>query len=85
VCLVLWAGTMFEFYEKVRVVAPSPKLQHLAGAMGAILGRAQNEVGEWVYAVHIYGYRHAYSFRHEELESLGTFAERSELYPEDTN
>ena len=73
-------NSKFDFYEKVRVVSISPSKAQIVGEIGAILGKANNEHGEWSYAVHIYRDKISWQCTENELESTGEFDKRESFY-----
>ncbi|WP_044617282.1 Imm31 family immunity protein [Gynuella sunshinyii] len=44
---------LYKYYEVVKLVSSKPSLAEINGEESAILGMAQNDVGQWCYAVHI--------------------------------
>lgn len=70
----------FGFYEKVRISTTAPNGQELNGKLGAVLGRAQDEAGEWFYAVYIYQTEMVWNFPEPELLSTGEFDVESNFY-----
>jgi hypothetical protein len=70
----------YEFYEKVHVATSDPKAQEINGELGAILGRAANERGEWSYSVYIYRLCISWSFREDELIPTGEFDQRETFF-----
>ena len=70
----------FEFYEKVRIAGAVPDLAPVAGKLGAVLGRAENEDGSWGYAVHVYDERSCWDIDEEQLEPTGEFDKRETFY-----
>ena len=70
----------FEFFEKVKIIATDPKKQEIAGRIGAILGKSENEAGQWSYAVHIYGDDISWHLNEDELETTGEFDVEETFY-----
>lgn len=70
----------FEFFEKVRIVTRSGTKQSVNGAIGAVLGKVQDEGGIWYYAVHVYGDNRGWDFVEDELEATGEFDKRESFY-----
>jgi len=74
----------FNFYERVKIAMPltiKKKKRGLQGALGTIMGKAQNEDGTYWYVVSIdKDDCKLWSCAEIELESLGTFAKREDYY-----
>jgi hypothetical protein len=73
----------FDFYEKVRVSTSDDDKSSINGLLGAILGRAQRESGDWYYAVHIYEKKESWDLYEHELTSTGEFDSRDSFYTDD--
>jgi len=77
----------YEFYEIVRV---APQGSHdspganLAGLEGAVLGKSQDEHGNWYYAVHIYNLNEVHFLPEQELEPTGRSDKRETFYEGDS-
>ena len=74
------ADSRFEWYEIVRVNSTDSAKVHINGELGAILGKAQGDSGQWSYAVHIYKDGMVWSFMEHELSSTGEFDTREAFY-----
>src|SRR5262245_60778396 len=70
----------YDFYEKVHVATSNPDAQEVNGELAAVLGKAQNDIGQWCYAVFIYSTRECWSLREEELLATGEFDRRETFY-----
>lgn len=57
----------FQVSDRVRVVAPEKRSEHMRGRCGEVAGRAQNDDGGWSYAVSMDGDL-VWSFMEEALE-----------------
>jgi Immunity protein 31 len=57
---------VFDFYDIVRITHPD-----WIGREGVVLGRAQNERGEWSYSLQVYGHESSVHFRETDLEATG--------------
>ena len=74
----------YQFYEKVRVSERCTRSSHLIGFQGTVLGRAENDLEEWSYAIHLDQLNETWNFLENELESTGTVARREDYY-DDSN
>jgi hypothetical protein len=63
----------FRFYEKVRISS-------LDGELGAVLGMALGENGNWSYGVHVYRTGRCRSCWENDLVSIGEFDRRETFY-----
>ena len=54
--------------------------QEVLGEIGAVLGKAQNEAGQWSYAVSVYRDGICWSMNEDELEAVGEFDKRETFY-----
>jgi len=71
------------FYEVVQIKSDRTALSEINGLSGAILGMAQNDDGDWVYAVHIFDTEDSWDIREVELAPTGKVMSRSDFYDED--
>lgn len=69
----------FDFYENVIIKCCEKKYQYLNGKKGSVLGKSADDKKNWYYFVSIEN-GESFSFKEEELESLGTFAKREDFY-----
>ena len=69
-----------EFFEKVRISTQNPEKTSIDGGLGAVLGRAQNESGSWVYSVHVYAAGESWFLEEGELQSTGEFDDAGNFY-----
>ena len=74
------SSAKYDFYEKVRVTTTAPEKQIVNGEIGAVIGRAQNDLGEWFYSVAIYKTDTSWHFLESELASTGEFDNREKFY-----
>ena len=65
----------FQFYEVVWV---NTNLN--MNKPGVILGMAQNENGEWSYAVNLPDFKETWSVQEKDIESTGTIMQASDFY-----
>jgi hypothetical protein len=70
----------FKFYEKVKIISTLPNKQKVAGEIAAVLGKAQNDNGEWSYAVSVYRDNRCWSMNEEELGFTGEFDKRENFH-----
>jgi hypothetical protein len=70
----------FDFYEKVRITSSLPSKQEVAGEVGAVLGKAQNDNSDWSYAVWVYRDSICWSMHEHEMESTGEFDKEETFY-----
>lgn len=61
----------FEFYEIVRIESPLPRFRSLTNREGAVLGRSQDETGEWGYVVFLYDVNQTWDLPETALVSTG--------------
>jgi hypothetical protein len=74
-------SSQFEFYEIVKVKETAFTIKNgLNRLKGAILGMAEDENGNWGYAIHIYNLEEVWDLPQECLESTGEFTSREEFY-----
>jgi immunity protein 31 of polymorphic toxin system len=73
------AQSRFDWYEKVRVTSAKHPIH---GKLGAILGKAQSEDGQWSYGVFIYDENCVWSCGEDELTTTGQFDQRDKFYSE---
>jgi hypothetical protein len=65
----------YEFYEIVRIRAPK---KH--GEEGTVLGKSQDSMGKWGYAVYVHSSEEVWNFREDEIESTGRMNNREAFY-----
>ena len=70
----------YEFYEVVRIEPKEHNLEHLRGQEGAILGMAEDDHGNWSYAVHLYGPREVWNLAEPNLVPTGRMDSRENFY-----
>lgn len=70
----------YQFYEIVRVTTQLPKLNKIAGMEGAILGRSEESIGNWGYAVYIYSLQETWDVPENALEATGRMDRRETFY-----
>jgi hypothetical protein len=66
------------------VESERPMLSEISGLSGAILGMAENDDGDWVYAVHILDTDESWDVRESELTATGGFMKREDFYEGDS-
>jgi Immunity protein 31 len=70
----------FQFYEVVRILEGQGVRSHLVGREGVVSGSAQNDKGEWSYAVFIPSTELTWSFDETNLAATGEFRKREDFY-----
>jgi hypothetical protein len=70
----------FDFYEEVKITSTLPSKQEVSGEVSAVLGKAQNDNGDWSYAVWVYRDSICWSMDEHELESTGEFDKEETFY-----
>ena len=70
----------FDFYERVRIVGEDPSLDEVRGELGAVLGRADEGLGEPAYAVLVYATGLCWSVNESALEPTGEHDRRESFY-----
>lgn len=71
----------FNYYEIVNVKEIAFTINNgLNGLKGVVLGMAEDEKGNWGYAIHIYSMEEVWDLPEEYLESSGQFTSREEFY-----
>ncbi|MEX2964090.1 Imm31 family immunity protein [Microbulbifer sp. TYP-18] len=75
---------LYDFYDVVLVKTDREALSEINGKKGAILGRAENDQGEWSYSVHIFESEECWDVMEAELESTGTAMAREDFYDGDS-
>ncbi|MFQ3245975.1 MAG: hypothetical protein ACI9SP_002624 [Arenicella sp.] len=73
-------SAIYDFYEVVKVVTSRSELTEINGSEGAVLGMAQNDHGDWLYAVHILGSDEGWDVMENELVSTGKMMSREDFY-----
>jgi hypothetical protein len=73
-------GPRFDFFEKVVVDSANPALLQINNELGAVLGRACDEDGQWFYAVRIYARVDCWYCREEDLRPTGEFDRRETFF-----
>jgi hypothetical protein len=69
-------GPKFNFREIVRIIKQDgPVKRDVVGLEGRISGRAQDENGDWSYAVFLYQLDENWMFDEDMLQTMGTFDE----------
>jgi hypothetical protein len=61
----------FDFYEKVVIRTTKIAKAKVNGRMGAILGKAQSDEGQWLYAVQVYDLERVWCLNENELVPTG--------------
>ncbi len=72
-------AAVFQFYEIVKV-SYKCEIPELVGLEGTVLGMAQNDQGEWGYAISIHDLDECWDLMEEELESTGRMNRRENFY-----
>lgn len=68
----------FKFYELVKMISKSPRLKKVWEKTGIVLGRSQDEKGNWYYAVSFEGI--TWSLSETDIESTGKMSSEKEIY-----
>ncbi|MGH3695389.1 MAG: Imm31 family immunity protein [Pseudonocardiaceae bacterium] len=74
------ATAKYEFYEVVRLEPRERSLERLRGQDGAVVGRAEDDLGNWTYGVHVYKLNEVWSFQEEDLRPTGRMDRRETFY-----
>lgn len=69
----------FNFFENVCLKGLEKEFVYLNNKQGCILGMSEDDKNNWYYSVVIEN-GETFSFKENELESLGTFAKREDYY-----
>ena len=75
---------LYKFYEVVKIVSGRPNLAEINGEEAAILGMAENDDGQWCYAVHILGSEEGWDIMESELQPTGCMMSREDFYDGDS-
>lgn len=70
----------FEFYEIVRITKADGNASPLAGREGVVLGRVEDENGNWFYTLDVSGSQSTWSFHEYALATTGKHAKRADYY-----
>lgn len=74
------SDSKFKFYERVRVTSVNPGLTSINSKLGAVLGKAQGDDGQWSYGVFIYETERVWTCCEDELTATGEFDRRDSFY-----
>ncbi len=74
----------YKFYEVVKISSIRSELAEVNGTNGAVLGMAENEAGEWTYAVQILDTDECWDVMEKELSSVGRIMSREDFYEGDS-
>jgi hypothetical protein len=66
------------------VESERPVLSEISGLSGAILGMAENDDCDWIYAVHILDTDESWDVRESELTTTGNYMKREDFYEGDS-
>ena len=75
--------SLFRFYEVVRIASDNHRYKQINGLSGYISGMAQNDDGNWIYAVFIFETERVWSLAEPDLVSNGTFVKKEDFETEE--
>ncbi len=71
---------LYKFYEVVMIVSNKPSLAEINGEEAAIMGMAENDDGQWCYAVNILNSDDGWDVMESDLQSTGRMMSREDFY-----
>ena len=75
---------LYKFYEVVKIVSNRPALSEINGLEAAVLGMAENDDGNWCYAVHLLDSGEGWDVMENELVSTDRIMSRADFYDGDS-
>ena len=75
---------LYKFYEVVKVVSNRTDLVEINGFEAFVLGMAENNTGDWCYAVHMLESDEGWDVMENELVSTGKMMSREDFYDGDS-
>jgi len=71
---------LYKFYEVVTIASNKPSLKEINGQEAAVMGMAENDNGQWCYAVNILDSDDGWDVMESDLQPTGRMMSREDFY-----